>query len=73
MAYLACKLFWISCDTTIDLANLSNVGIWEYIIFNGAAFVEKMLRTVPDVGKIFLLIKANDKEAAIDRLKNEVC
>ena len=32
-----------------------------------------MLRTVPDVGKIFLLIKANDKEAAIDRLKNEVC
>uniref|UniRef100_A0A2N9IRP4 Fatty acyl-CoA reductase n=1 Tax=Fagus sylvatica TaxID=28930 RepID=A0A2N9IRP4_FAGSY len=31
-----------------------------------------MLRTVPDVGKIFLLIKANDKEAAIDRLKNEI-
>ncbi|GMY22230.1 fatty acyl-CoA reductase 2-like [Fagus crenata] len=31
-----------------------------------------MLRTAPDVGKIFLLIKANDKEAAIDRLKNEI-
>ena len=45
--------------------------ICEYI-FNGAAFIEKILRTVPDVGKIFLLIKANDKEAAIHRLKTEV-
>ena len=32
-----------------------------------------MLRTIPDVGKIFLLIKAKDKEAAIHRLKTEVC
>ena len=46
--------------------------IWEYI-FNGTAFIEKMLRTIPDVGKIFLLIKAKDKEAAIHRLKTEVC
>ena len=46
--------------------------ICEYI-FNGAAFIEKILRTVPDVGKIFLLIKAKDKKAAIDRLKIEVC
>ena len=45
--------------------------IWEYI-FNGAAFIEKMLRTISDVGKIFLLIKAKDKEAAIHRLKIEV-
>lgn len=26
----------------------------------------------PDVGKIYLLIKAKNKEAAIERLKNEV-
>ncbi|XP_030930989.1 fatty acyl-CoA reductase 2-like [Quercus lobata] len=45
--------------------------ICEYI-FNGAAFIEKILRTVPDVGKIFLLIKAKDKKAAIDRLKIEI-
>ncbi|XP_050281931.1 uncharacterized protein LOC126722833 [Quercus robur] len=40
--------------------------------FLGKAFIEKMLRTIPDVGKIFLLIKAKDKEAAIHRLKTEV-
>ena len=33
---------------------------------------EKMLRKIPDVGKIFLLIKAKDKEATIHRLKTEV-
>ena len=31
-----------------------------------------MLRTAPDVGKIFVLIKAKNKEAATDRLKTEV-
>ena len=56
----------------IDHVSLSNIVIWEYI-FNGAAFIEKMLRTISDVGKIFLLIKAKDKEAAIHRLKIEVC
>ena len=35
--------------------------------------VEKILRTMPEVDKIFLLIKAKDKEAAIERLINEVC
>ena len=40
---------------------------------NGAAFIEKILRTVPDVGKIFLVIKAKDKKTAIDRLKIKVC
>ncbi|KAK4591650.1 hypothetical protein RGQ29_016186 [Quercus rubra] len=40
--------------------------------FLGKAFIEKLLRTIPDVGKIFLLIKAKDKEAAIHRLKTEI-
>ncbi|KAK4392389.1 Fatty acyl-CoA reductase 2 [Sesamum angolense] len=34
--------------------------------------VEKMLRTAPDVLKIFVLIKAKNKEAASERLKNEI-
>jgi fatty acyl-CoA reductase len=38
-----------------------------------AVLIEKILRTMPDVGKIYVLIKAESKEAAITRLKNEVC
>ncbi|KAF5181535.1 Fatty acyl-coa reductase [Thalictrum thalictroides] len=40
--------------------------------FLGKVLVEKILRMVPDVGKIYLLIKAKDKEAAMERLKNEI-
>lgn len=35
--------------------------------------IEKILRTAPDVGKIYLLIKAKNKEGAMERLKSEVC
>ena len=41
-------------------------------MLNLAVLIEKILRTVPDVGKIYVLIKAESKEAAIARLKNEV-
>lgn len=34
--------------------------------------IEKILRTAPDVNKIFILIKAKNKEVAMQRLKNEV-
>lgn len=40
--------------------------------FLGKAFVEKMLRTIPDVASIFLLINAKDKEAAKARLYTEI-
>ncbi|XP_076929609.1 fatty acyl-CoA reductase 2, chloroplastic-like [Bidens hawaiensis] len=40
--------------------------------FLGKVFIEKILRTVPDVGKIYLLIKAKNTEAAMERLKNEI-
>ncbi|KAI3738584.1 hypothetical protein L2E82_28621 [Cichorium intybus] len=40
--------------------------------FLGKVFIEKILRTVPDVGKIYLLIKAKDMDSAIERLKNEI-
>ncbi|XP_024459526.2 fatty acyl-CoA reductase 2, chloroplastic [Populus trichocarpa] len=40
--------------------------------FLAKVLIEKILRTMPDVGKIYLFIKAKDKEAAIARLKNEI-
>ncbi|KAE8701678.1 Fatty acyl-CoA reductase 2 [Hibiscus syriacus] len=40
--------------------------------FLAEVLVEKILRTVPDVGKIFVLVKAKSKEAAMERLKNEI-
>ncbi|RID64003.1 hypothetical protein BRARA_E02963, partial [Brassica rapa] len=40
--------------------------------FLAKVLIEKVLRMAPDVGKIYLLIKAKNKEAAIERLKKEV-
>jgi fatty acyl-CoA reductase len=37
-----------------------------------AVLIEKILRTNPDVGKIYVVIKAKDGEAALQRLQNEV-
>lgn len=34
--------------------------------------IEKILRTTPDVDKIYVLIQAKSEEAAFDRVKNEV-
>ncbi|KAF8369876.1 hypothetical protein HHK36_032091 [Tetracentron sinense] len=40
--------------------------------FLAKVLIEKILRTEPDVGKIYLLIKAKNKKAAMDRLKSEI-
>ncbi|KAL5976734.1 hypothetical protein ACLOJK_021067 [Asimina triloba] len=40
--------------------------------FLAKVLVEKILRTVPDVSRIFLLIKAKSKEAAIERMNKEI-
>ncbi|XP_021745855.1 fatty acyl-CoA reductase 2-like [Chenopodium quinoa] len=40
--------------------------------FLAKVLIEKILRTVPDVGKIYVLIKAKNKEVASKRLKNEI-
>jgi fatty acyl-CoA reductase len=37
-----------------------------------SVLIEKILRTNPDVGKIYVLIKAKDSETALQRLQNEV-
>lgn len=42
------------------------------LVMDFTVLIEKILRTVPDVGKIYLLIKAKNKEAANERMKNEV-
>ncbi|QCE05335.1 fatty acyl-CoA reductase 2 [Vigna unguiculata] len=40
--------------------------------FLAKVFIEKILRTEPEVGKMYLLIKAKNKQAAMDRLQNEI-
>ncbi|XP_042515249.1 fatty acyl-CoA reductase 2, chloroplastic-like [Macadamia integrifolia] len=66
-----------------DLETTDGVGIVKFLrgkrfFITGATgflakvLLEKILRTVPDVGKIFLLIKAQNKEDAMNRLKNEI-
>ncbi|XP_009391351.3 fatty acyl-CoA reductase 2, chloroplastic [Musa acuminata AAA Group] len=40
--------------------------------FLAKVLVEKILRIAPDVGKIYVLIKADDKEAAVKRLEFEI-
>ncbi|GMN55961.1 hypothetical protein TIFTF001_025080 [Ficus carica] len=73
-----------SSQSTSSLEMLDNgIGILHFLrgksfFITGATgflakvLIEKILRTVPDVGKIFLLIKAKNKEAAMGRLKNEI-
>ncbi|CAM0871457.1 unnamed protein product [Alopecurus aequalis] len=53
------------------------LGGKNFLITGGTGFlakvlIEKILRTNPDVGKIYVLIKAKDGEAAFQRLRNEV-
>jgi len=45
----------------------------DFLLFRFLVLIEKILRTTPDVGKIYVLIKAKNEEAAMDRLKSEVC
>ena len=44
-----------------------------FIFFSFSVLIEKILRAAPEVGKIFLLIRAESEEAASKRLKDEVC
>ncbi|KAF7050415.1 hypothetical protein CFC21_058787 [Triticum aestivum] len=53
------------------------LGGKNFLITGGTGFlakvlIEKILRTNPDVGKIYVLIKAKDSETALQRLQNEV-
>ncbi|KAF7041155.1 hypothetical protein CFC21_050984 [Triticum aestivum] len=53
------------------------LGGKNFLITGGTGFlakvlIEKILRTNPDVGKMYVLIKAKDSETALQRLQNEV-
>eukprot|EP01018_Ginkgo_biloba_P021071 Gb_18690 [translate_table: standard] len=61
----------------------NNIGIVDFLEdknflvtgstgFLAKVLIEKILRVQPRVGKLFLVIKAMDSEAALQRLKNEV-
>ncbi|KAE8700915.1 fatty acyl-CoA reductase 2-like isoform X2 [Hibiscus syriacus] len=63
--FLAKGLFSFVSDSSSE----SNTSMCPRLI---RVLVEKILRTVPDVGKIFVLVKAKSKEAAMERLKTEI-
>lgn len=42
------------------------------VFFSASVLIEKMLRTNANIGKIYVVIKAKDSEAALKRLQNEV-
>jgi len=42
------------------------------MLFMSAVLIEKILRMQPGIGKLFLIIRAEDSASALKRLKNEV-
>lgn len=57
----------VLCFISLPFSLLSAVAC------SASVLIEKILRTNPDVGKVYVLIKAKDSEAALARLRNEVC
>ncbi|XP_049408545.1 fatty acyl-CoA reductase 2, chloroplastic-like [Solanum stenotomum] len=56
----------------VDFFEGKNILVTGGTGFLAKALIEKMLRTTPKVNKIYLLIRAKDKEAAFHRLKIEI-
>lgn len=70
-------------DHLEPLHGMEGIGVLEflrgknYFVTSATGFlakvlIEKLLRTMPDVGKIYVLIRAKDKQDATERLKNEI-
>ncbi|PIA60022.1 hypothetical protein AQUCO_00400713v1 [Aquilegia coerulea] len=66
-----------------EVVNSNGIGIVPFLtgrvfLITGATgflakvLIEKILRTMPDVDKIYLLIKANDKDVAMERMMKEI-
>ncbi|KAH9329545.1 hypothetical protein KI387_001653, partial [Taxus chinensis] len=55
----------------IDFLKTKNFLITGATGFLAKVVIEKILRTQPQVGKLFLIIKAKDSKAALLRLKKE--
>uniref|UniRef100_A0A3Q7HXG0 Fatty acyl-CoA reductase n=1 Tax=Solanum lycopersicum TaxID=4081 RepID=A0A3Q7HXG0_SOLLC len=56
----------------IDFFEGKNIFVTGGTGFLAKALIEKILRTTPKINKIYLLIRAKDKEAAFHRLKFEI-
>ncbi|KAL3732067.1 hypothetical protein ACJRO7_028847 [Eucalyptus globulus] len=56
----------------IDFLERRNFLVTGATGFLAKVLIEKILRVAPNVGKIFLLIKAKDQQAAMDRVKDEI-
>ncbi|XP_031492904.1 fatty acyl-CoA reductase 2, chloroplastic-like [Nymphaea colorata] len=56
----------------VEFLKYRNMLITGSTGFLGKLIVEKILRSQPDVGKIFLLIQGPNQEAVNERLKNEI-
>ncbi|XP_048135582.1 fatty acyl-CoA reductase 2, chloroplastic-like [Rhodamnia argentea] len=72
-----------TAPSAMALESRGGIGIMDflerrnYLVTSATGFlakvlIEKMLRVAPDVGKIFVLIKAKDERAAMDRVKDEI-
>ncbi|GLJ25415.1 hypothetical protein SUGI_0486530 [Cryptomeria japonica] len=56
----------------VDFLEAKNILVTGATGFLAKVVIEKILRTQPKVGKLFLIIKAKDSEAAFQRMKNEI-
>ncbi|XP_044500191.1 fatty acyl-CoA reductase 2, chloroplastic-like [Mangifera indica] len=75
--------FSIEEQNKIEKTCKNGIGILEFLPaknyfvtgatgFLGKAIIEKLLRAAPNVCKIYLLIKAENEEAALERIKTEI-
>ncbi|KAJ1254742.1 hypothetical protein BS78_K331300 [Paspalum vaginatum] len=66
-----------SADSTGGIGITEFLGRKNFLIIGGTGFlakilIEKILRANPDIGKIYIVIKAKDTQAALKRIQNEV-
>ncbi|KAG9449622.1 hypothetical protein H6P81_009587 [Aristolochia fimbriata] len=72
-----------TATTLMEDSNEGGIGILPFLKgkrilitgatgFLGKVLIEKILRTAPDVGEIFVLIKAQSRNAAMNRVKKEI-
>ncbi|XP_044500194.1 fatty acyl-CoA reductase 2, chloroplastic-like [Mangifera indica] len=75
--------FSLQAQNKIEKTCKNGIGILEFLPgknylvtgatgFLGKAIIEKLLRAAPNVSQIYLLIKAENEEAALERIKTEI-
>ncbi|KAF3625188.1 putative fatty acyl-CoA reductase 2-like [Capsicum annuum] len=56
----------------VEFFEAKNILVTSATGFLANVLIEKMLRTTPKINKIYILIRAKDKEAAFDRVTSEI-